>query len=400
MTRLLEHQSLDLVGAAGLRVAPYRVADSPAAATAAAQALGGDTVVKALVPVGRRGKAGAVRRARSAEEAGDAAGALLGSRVGQFPVQQVLVQAAVDIRDEYFVAFTYDSGTRGPVVLFSRAGGIDIEDLVRERPEALTVHPLEPGRPLEGGVAREVAEAGGLAGERAEAAAQALAGLHRVFEDDAFLVEVNPLAVDAAGALVVPSAVVVLDDQAEFRHPEWSAFADVGGDGGRPRTDLERRMREIDATDPGSAIRFNEFPEGRIACMLTGGGSGLVCLDHLQRLGEMPATTFDITPGRVEEKMYLATKAILGRPGLQGFIAGGNITNFIPIDVKVRGVVRALKELGVDARRFPVVFRYAGPGVEVARELAAEVPGIDFYDERTSLEDAVERIVTRVRAGA
>ncbi len=95
--------------------------------------------------------------------------------------------------------------------------------------------------------------------------------------------------------------------------------------------------------------------------------------------------------------MYLATKAILGRPGLRGFIAGGNITNFIPIDLKVRGVVRALKELGVDGRSFPVVFRYAGPGVEAARALAAEIPGIDFYDERTSLEEAVECIVTRVR---
>jgi succinyl-CoA synthetase beta subunit len=80
-----------------------------------------------------------------------------------------------------------------------------------------------------------------------------------------------------------------------------------------------------------------------------------------------------------------------------GLIAGGNITNFIPIDVKVRGVVRALKELKTDAHRFPIVFRYAGPGVETARELAAEIPGIEFYDHRMSLEGAVERIVNRVR---
>ncbi len=134
---------------------------------------------------------------------------------------------------------------------------------------------------------------------------------------------------------------------------------------------------------------------------MTGGGSGLLSFDHFLRLGETPATSFDITPGRVEEKMYLAAKAILGRPGLAGLIAGGNITNFIPIDLKVRGVVRALKELQVDGRRFPVVFRYAGPGVEAARQLAAEVPGLEFYDETVSLEEAVERIVARVRgAGA
>jgi succinyl-CoA synthetase beta subunit len=192
----------------------------------------------------------------------------------------------------------------------------------------------------------------------------------------------------------------MLDDQAAFRHPQWEQGAQQDrSNGWRPLTRLEESMREVDAIDAGSSIRFNEFPEGRIACMMTGGGSGLVTFDQFRRLGETPATTFDITPGRVEEKMYLATKLILSRPGLAGLLAGGNITNFIPIDVKVRGVVRALEELGVDARRFPVVFRYAGPGVEVARELASAVPGLEFYDEHLSLEGAVERIVARVREG-
>jgi succinyl-CoA synthetase beta subunit len=248
-------------------------------------------------------------------------------------------------------------------------------------------------------IGREVADAAGLSGQRLLDVADVLMRLYRVFRDnDAFLVEVNPLAVDGSGQLVAPSAVVVVDEQADFRHPEWEQLLDpAGSNGWRPLTALERAMREIDATDAGSAIRFNEFEDGGIACMMTGGGSGLVTFDHLRRLGETPATTFDITPGRVEEKMYLATKAILSRPGLRGLVAGGNISNFIPIDVKVRGVVRALTELKVDAQRFPVVFRYAGPGVESAREISAEVPGIEFFDERASLEEAVERIVTRIR---
>jgi succinyl-CoA synthetase beta subunit/citryl-CoA synthetase large subunit len=127
--------------------------------------------------------------------------------------------------------------------------------------------------------------------------------------------------------------------------------------------------------------------------MVTGGGAGLLALDAIRKLGGKPATTFDITPGKVEEKMYLATKAILSRPGLKGLIAGGNITNFIPIDVKVRGVMRALIELKVDPKKFPVVFRFAGPGVEVAKRLAAQLPGIEFYDASTSIENAVRRIV-------
>ncbi len=401
MTRLLEHHSLDLLQAAGVPVAPYRAVSTPGAAAEAAHALGGSVMVKALVPAGGRQKAGGVARADTPQAAAELAGALLGRQLGHFPVRQVLVQACIDVRDEYFCAFTFDSMTRSPVVLFSTAGGVDVEDLVKDRRGTLVTRPVEPGPNLPHFLAREIAEAGGLRGQRLLDVAVVLTRLYQVFRTtDAFLVEVNPIAVDGTGQVVAPSAVVTLDDQADFRHPKWGQLMDpAGSNGWRPLTALERRMREIDATDPSSAIRFNEFAEGRIACMVTGGGSGLVTFDHLRRLGETPATTFDITPGLVEEKMYMATKAILSRPGLRGLIAGGNISNFIPIDLKVRGVVRALKELGVDARRFPIVFRYAGPGVEAARGLAAEVPGIDFYDEQTSLEEAVERIVARVREG-
>ena len=397
--RLLEHHSLELLEAAGVAVAPYRAVTTAPDAEQAAIALGAPVMVKALVPAGGRQKGGGVAKAATPRDAAAAAGRLLGGRLGHFPVEQVLVQSCVDIRDEYFCALTFDSETRGPVILFSASGGVDVEELVRDRPDTLVTRPVEPGAALPPFVGREIAEAAGLSGQRLLDVADVLCRLYRVFrESDAFLVEVNPLAVDGDGRLVAPSAVVTVDDQADFRHPEWSEQMDAAGSNGwRPLTPLERDMRQIDATDAGSAIRFNEFEDGEIACMMTGGGSGLVTFDHLRRLGETPATTFDITPGRVEEKMYLATKAILSRPGLRGLVAGGNITNFIPIDVKVRGVVRALVELRVDARRFPVVFRYAGPGVETARALSAEVPGIDFCDETVSLEEAVERIVARVR---
>lgn len=399
MARLLEHRSLALLESGGVTVAPYRVATSPEEAAQAARALGGPVVVKALVPTGGRGKLGAVQRAETPQAAAEATRGLIGQTLGHFAISQVLVQANIDIREEYFCAFTFDSMSRSPVILFSGFGGVEVEDLVRERGDALVTRLVEPGPDLPVFLAREIAETAGLTGQRLLDVAATLNQLYRVFlKNDAFLVEVNPLAVDHAGTVVAPSAVVVVDDQAAFRHPEWEHLIDpAGSNGWRPLTPLERRMREIDAIDASSAIRFNELAEGRIASMLTGGGSGLLTFDHFQRLGESPATTFDITPGRVEEKMYLATKAILGRPGLAGLIAGGNITNFIPIDIKVRGVVQALKELGVDGRQFPVVFRYAGPGVETARELAAQIPGVEFFDETVSLEEAVERIVTRVR---
>src|SRR5690606_24288819 len=289
---------------------------------------------------------------------------------------------------------------RRPIVLFSAKGGIDVEAILERDPDALIQRPLAPSQGLQPFLAREIVVAAGLRGSRVLAVADVLVRLWRIFAAlEAQTLEINPLALTADGAAIAPSGVILLDDQAAFRHPELADMVDPGlTNGWRPLTPLERRMREIDAIDPGSSIRFNEFADGDIAFMVTGGGAGLLALDAMLRLGARPATTFDITPGRVEEKMYLATKAILEKPGLKGLLAGGNISNFIPIDVKVRGVMRALQELEVEPATFPVVFRYDGPGNEKAKELAAALPGIEYYDGATSIEEAVRRIVERTRA--
>jgi len=400
MARLLEHHALDLLKQVGVPVPPFRVVSTPEAAREAATRLGSPVVLKALIPVGGRGKAGAIRMAQTPGEAFDQAQELLGRTILNFPVRELLVSEEVRIAKEFFVSLTFDSMSRKPVVLFSSLGGIDVETILEKDPEKLVQVPVDICVGLQPFQAREIAESAGLKGRILMETAQVLMGLYRVFRQfDAQTVEVNPLALTDEDRIVAPSAVVVIDDQALFRHPELDGIADPERTNGwRPLTDLERQIRDIDKTDASSAIRFNEFEEGDIAFMITGGGSGFLALDLIQRLGGKPATTFDITPGRVEEKMYLATKAILSRPGLKGMIAGGNITNFIPIDVKVRGVIRALKDLKVDPRKFPVVFRYAGPGVEVAKKMASEIPGIEFYDAATSLEDAVRRIVELTRA--
>ncbi len=400
MARLLEHHALDLLKQAGVPVPPFRVVSTPEAAREAATRLGSPVVLKALIPVGGRGKAGAIRMAQTPGEAFDQAQELLGRTILNFPVRELLVSEVVSIAKEFFVSLTFDSMSRKPAVLFSSLGGVDINAILEKDPERLVQVPVDICVGLQPFQAREIAECAGLKGKILMETAQVLSGLYRVFRQfDAQTVEVNPLALTDEDRIVAPSAVVVIDDQALFRHPELDGIANPERTNGwRPLTDLEREIRDVDKTDASSAIRFNEFEEGDIAFMITGGGSGFLALDLIQRLGGKPATTFDITPGWVEEKMYLATKAILSRPGLKGMIAGGNITNFIPIDVKVRGVVRALKDLKVDPKKFPVVFRYAGPGVEVAKKMASEIPGIEFYDAATSLEDAVRRIVELTRA--
>jgi succinyl-CoA synthetase beta subunit len=317
-----------------------------------------------------------------------------------FPVERLLASAPVAIAQEMFVAITFDSMSRKPIVLFSAQGGIDVEAILERDPASLIQRPFALSQGLQPFAAREIAAAAGLQGKTLLAVADVLVRLWQVFWAlEAQTLEINPLALTADGQVIAPSGVILLDDQAAFRHPELESVIDPGlTNGWRPLTPLERRMREIDATDPGSSIRFNEFEDGDIAFMVTGGGAGLLALDAMLRYGGRPATTFDITPGRVEEKMYLATGAILAKPGLKGLLAGGNISNFIPIDVKVRGVVRALQELAVDPAAFPVVFRFDGPANEAARRAAAALPGIEYYDGATSIEDAVRRIVERTRS--
>jgi succinyl-CoA synthetase beta subunit len=395
MARLLESDALRILRQAEISIPQFEVVSTLQHTKEATSRLGLPVVIKALIPVGGRGKVGAIRVARSAEEALRAAESLLGKTVLNFPVREVLVSEGLKIAKEFFASFTFDSMSRSPVLLFSGLGGIDVEEIIDQDRSRLIEKTIEITVGLRNFEAREIAERAGLEDQLLLDTANALTRLYRIFRDvDAQTVEVNPLIVTDDGRLVVPTAVIVVDDQALFRHPELEEIADKEKTNGwRPLTELEKKMQAIDQTDSGSAIRFNEFETGDIAFMVTGGGAGLLALDAIRKLAGKPATTFDITPGKVEEKMYLATKAILSRPGLKGLIAGGNITNFIPIDVKVRGVMHALIELKVDPKKFPVVFRFAGPGVEVARRLAAQLPGIEFYDASTSIENAVKRIV-------
>jgi succinyl-CoA synthetase beta subunit/citryl-CoA synthetase large subunit len=399
MARLLEHDALSLLKQSGIAVPAFEAVSSAEAAKESALRLGCPVVIKALIPVGGRRKAGAILMAHSADDAFERSRELLGKTILNFPVEQLVISEALEISKEFFVSITFDSMSRKPTILFSSLGGVDVETILERDPNRLVQMAVDISVGLQPLQAREIVEGAALEENALEETAEILSGLYRLFRRlDAETIEVNPLVLTKPGAMMVPSAVIVIDNQALFRHPELKDMADPDRTNGwRPLTPLEREMRAIDRIDPGSAIRFNELDGGDTAFMITGGGAGFLAFDSIMQLGGKPATTFDITPGRVEEKMYLATKAILSKAGLKGMIAGGNITNFIPIDIKVRGVMRALMNLKVDPKSFPVVFRFAGPGTEVAKGLASELPGIEYYDAATSLEEAINRIIELIR---
>jgi succinyl-CoA synthetase beta subunit len=401
MARLLEHDALAILADVAVALPRWAVAGSVEEAAAAATSLGGAVVLKALVPVGGRGKAGAVQVATHPEQAAVVAADLLNRCVGEFPVRRLLVMEWLDIVEEHFASITFEAASRGPVLLFSRAGGTDVERHAGEGRAGLQRRPISVTRGLRAFEARDVAVEAGLRGDLVTKLGDLCPRLYQAFRAcDARLVEVNPLAVTRDGRLLPAAAVIDLDDQALFRHPELAdRLGEEEGTGTRPFTPLERRIREIDRTDPHTgAIRFLEFPDGDIGFMVTSGGAALTALGQLVALGGRPANAFDITAGQNEEKIYLTTRALLGRPGLRGLIAGGNVKNFTRVDLQVRGIVRALRDSGVDPGRFPVVLRFAGPGIEAARDIARTLPGLELYEDETSLEDAVRRIVQRARA--
>ncbi len=397
LSRLLENDSLDLMARHGVPVPAYQVAKSPAEAAAALDALGGRAVIKALVPTGKRGKAGAVSFVSSPGEAEAEAARILGLTVRHFPVKRLIVMEALDIRREFFLSITFDPTHRSPVVLFSPSGGVDIEELAKERPDQLFELPVDILRGLEAYQCIDFAERAGLAPAAALQCGRAIHGLYRMFrEHDCRMAEVNPLAELADGKIISGSGVVVLDEQALFRHPELEAkLGEDQGNGWRPLTGLELEVREIDAINPhASAIRFNEL-DGDIGFMVSGGGYGLSTLEQLTREGGRPACTFDITPGPFEEKMYRTVKALLGKPGLRGLVLSANVSNFARVDLRVAGIVRALKEVNLDYKKFPVIVRYTGPGAEKAREMMAEVPDAEWHEGEFTLEDLCRRIVDR-----
>src|SRR5262245_54425038 len=220
MARLLEHDALTILARAEVPVPRWEVAASPAEAGAAAARLGRPVVLKALVPVGGRGKAGAVRSAGNADDARTVAAELLGRSLGGYPVQRLLLMERLEIAEEHFASITFDAAARGPLLLYSRTGGVDVERHASET-GALVRRPLTITRGLESFEARDIALEAGVRGRLIVQIGQLLPRLYETFRRcDATLLEINPLAVTTSGEIVAAAVVIDVDEQALFRHPE------------------------------------------------------------------------------------------------------------------------------------------------------------------------------------
>jgi len=396
--RLLEHHSKQLIKQLGLAVPAGEAVATPEEAGAAAERLGGPVVVKALVPVGKRGKAGAVKFAGSPAEARAAAASLLGTTVRNFPVEQVLVEKRLDIQEEWYLSITWDKARKMPAVIAGTRGGVDVEEINRAEPGRLLVRHVDPFYGLAAYQAKEIWADLGVGGKLLVAATGLLVKLYGLFDQsDAYLLEINPLAVTAGDTLAVAAAVMSVDDSAMYRHPELAGMVQLGSERAwRPLTGLEKRMVEVNETDPyrGTA-RYTEMPGGDIGFMCGGGGGSLLCFDALVTNGGRPANYSEVGGNPPEEKVYGLTKGILSKPGVKGLFVAHNITNNTQVDVLARGIVRALRDMNINPETFPVVVREAGVNDAAAREIFTAA-GVEYYGDEITMTEAAARMVRRM----
>lgn len=374
--KLYEHQGKSLFSAYGIPVPRGRTARSEEEAAAVAAELGSPTVLKPQVLQGRRGKAGMIRFASSADEARAFARELFHGTLGGVAIEEVLVEERLNIDSELYLSLSVDAGARVPVLLASASGGVDVEEVP---PERLVRVPIPPDKGAYPYLGRQVAKKLGLTGGAARQFAELVGRLYRLFrERDCELVEINPLVLSGEN-LVAADAKVIVDDDALYRQEDLPRQYDL--------TDLERRARE-------RGLQFVQL-NGDIAVMANGAGITMATIDVLESLGGRPANFLDVGGGTGEEKTALALEFLLEtRPRVVFVNIFGGITR---CDDVARAFLKVYRE-----REFPCPFviRLTGTNEEEALALLQREGVAAYRDMLPAARRAVEMAAAEGGAGS
>jgi succinyl-CoA synthetase beta subunit len=358
---LFEYQARDLFEKHGVPVLKAQVATTPEEAKKAAEALGGGTVVvKAQVKIGGRGKAGGVKVAKNPDEAEARAKEILGLDIKGHITEKVMIAEGADIAEEYYFSVLLDRSNRTYLAMCSKEGGMEIEQLAVERPEALARIPVSAIDGINAEKAAEIAEAAGFDAETAAKVAPVLTSLWTVFEnEDATLVEVNPLVKTGEGEILALDGKVSLDDNADFRHKEHEELRDISAE-----NPLELKAKKLD-------LNYVKL-DGEVGIIGNGAGLVMSTLDVVAYAGEnhdgvKPANFLDIGGGASAEVMANGLDVILGDDQVKSVFVNvfGGIT---ACDAVADGIVKALEILGDQATK-PLVVRLDGNNVDEGRAI-------------------------------
>ena len=387
---LYEYQAKDLFAAHGVPVLPGAVASTPDEAQAAAEKIGGQVVVKAQVKTGGRGKAGGVKLAHDPVEAREKAEAILGLDIKGHVTRRVLVTEASDISEEYYVSFLLDRANRTFLAMASAEGGMEIEQLAVERPDALARVPVDAIAGVDKATAVEILTAGNFPEAIKDQAADTLVRLWETFvAEDASLVEVNPLVRDPRDRIVALDGKVTLDENASFRHPGHEGLVDAQAED------------PLEAKAKAKGLNYVKL-EGEVGIIGNGAGLVMSTLDVVAYAGEKhggvkPANFLDIGGGASAEVMAAGLDVILNDPAVKSVFVNvfGGIT---ACDAVATGIVEALKILGDEASK-PLVVRLDGNNVEEGRRILNEAnhPLVTQVD---TMDNAADKAAELAAAGA
>ncbi|MEX2963874.1 ADP-forming succinate--CoA ligase subunit beta [Microbulbifer sp. TYP-18] len=380
---LHEYQGKQLFAEYGLPVSKGIAAETPAAAVAAADEIGGDKwVVKAQVHAGGRGKAGGVKLVDSKAEIEEFAKKWLGNRLVTYqtdengqPVSRILVESCTDIDQELYLGAVVDRSTRRIVFMASTEGGVEIEKVAEETPEKIlkaTIDPLVGAQPYQ---ARELAFKLGLEGNQIKQFTKIFLGLAKMFQEkDLALLEINPLVITPQGNLHCLDAKVVIDSNALYRHPALREMHDPSQEDAREAHAAKWDLNYV-ALD------------GNIGCMVNGAGLAMGTMDIVNLHGGSPANFLDVGGGATKERVVEAFKIILSDENVKAVlinIFGG----IVRCDLIAEGVIGAVEEVGV---KIPVVVRLEGNNAELGSKVLSD-SGLNIIAAK-SLTDAAEQVV-------
>ena len=385
-----EYQAKELLAKEGVKILSGGLADSPEQAVYQATEIGGSVwVVKAQIHSGARGKAGGVKVCNSTDEVRAAADSMLGKKLvtdqtgptGKL-VSHVYVEAGCEIEKELYFSLLLDREHEEVVLVASAEGGVDIEDLAENRPEAMINMHVEPAVGLQDFQARELVFALGIPVEGLSQAVKTIKGAYRTFRDfDAIMVEINPLVVTKSNKVVALDAKMGFDDNALFRHPDILALRDKS----------QEDARETAASDRGlSYIGL----DGDIGCMINGAGLAMATMDMIKHAGGEPANFLDIGGGASPERVAEAFRLVLADENVKAMLvnifAGINRCDWV-----AEGVVQAVKNMDL---KVPLVVRLAGTNVEEGKKII-ENSGLAIITAET-LADAANKAVAASRQSA
>jgi succinyl-CoA synthetase beta subunit len=374
---LYEYQGKELFKRFGIPVSEGRLATSPEEARKAADELGGQVVVKAQVLTGGRGKAGGIKLASGREEADEHAEAILGMDINGHVVRKLWIESASDIEREYYLSLAFDRGEKKALFMFTKEGGVDIEEVAAERPEALAklhVDPLEGFQPYQ---ARRLIYGAGIEDENEQKQIAKIAErLYAAFVGaDAMLCEINPLIVTPDGEVKALDSKFTVDDNALDKHPEIAEMRDL-----EAYPPEERKAREKDVT----YVKL----DGEVGVLGNGAGLVMSTLDVVALAGGRPANFCDLGGGGDAQGVVDALEIISADPQVKSIVFNifGGITR---CDEVARGILQALERMTIGE---PIVVRLDGTNAEEGRELLRDAAPENLHVEPTML-DAAKRAV-------